>query len=66
MQFGLLPGFIGQGLGRYFLQWAIDRAWSYQPRRFWLHTCTKDHPAALPDYLKAGFAVYKEEVKDQR
>jgi GNAT superfamily N-acetyltransferase len=65
VQFGLMPQFIGQGLGRYFLQWAIDRAWSYQPRRFWLHTCTKDHPAALPDYLKAGFAVYKEEVKDQ-
>jgi GNAT superfamily N-acetyltransferase len=58
-------GFIGQGLGRHFLQWAIDRAWSYRPRRFWLHTCTKDHPAALPNYLKAGFAVHKEEVKDQ-
>ena len=65
VQFGLLPEFIGQGLGRYFLQWAIDRAWSYQPRRFWLHTDTKDHPAALPNYLKAGFAIYKEEVQDQ-
>ena len=65
VQFGLMPEFIGQGLGRYFLQWAIDRAWGYGPRRFWLHTCTKDHPAALPNYLKAGFAVYKEEVKDQ-
>jgi GNAT superfamily N-acetyltransferase len=65
VQFGLMPEFIGQGLGRYFPQWAIDKAWSYQPRRLWLHTCTKDHPAALPNYLKAGFAVYKEEVKDQ-
>jgi GNAT superfamily N-acetyltransferase len=65
VQFGLLPEFIGQGLGRYFLQWAIDRAWSYRPARFWLHTDTKDHPAALPNYLKAGFAVYKEEVKDR-
>jgi GNAT superfamily N-acetyltransferase len=63
VQFGLVPEFIGQGLGRYFLQWTIDRAWSYQPSRFWLHTCTKDHPAALPNYLKAGFAVYKEEMK---
>ncbi len=33
--------------------------------QFWLHTCTKDHPAALPNYLKAGFAIYKEEVKEQ-
>jgi GNAT superfamily N-acetyltransferase len=65
VQFGLMPEFIGRGLGRSFLRWAIDRAWSYGPRRFWLHTCTKDHPAALPNYLKAGFAVYKEEVKDQ-
>jgi GNAT superfamily N-acetyltransferase len=65
VQFGLMPEFIGQGLGRYFLQWAIDRALSYGPRRFWLHTDTKDHPAALPNYLKAGFAVYKEEVKEQ-
>jgi GNAT superfamily N-acetyltransferase len=65
VQFGLMPEFIGQGLGRYFLQWTIDRAWSYGPRRFWLHTDTKDHPAALPNYLKAGFAVYREEVKDQ-
>jgi GNAT superfamily N-acetyltransferase len=65
VQFGLIPEFIGQGLGRYFLQWTIDKAWSYGPRRFWLHTCTKDHPAALPNYLKAGFAIYKEEVKEQ-
>src|SRR5262245_59017377 len=65
IQFGLMPEFIGQGLGKYFLQWTIDKAWSYGPSRFWLHTCTKDHPAALPNYLKAGFSVYKEEVKDQ-
>jgi GNAT superfamily N-acetyltransferase len=65
VQFGLLPHYIGLGLGRYFLNWTIDKAWSYGPRRFWLHTCTKDHPGALPNYLKAGFVVYKEEVKDQ-
>ena len=62
VQFGLLPGFIGQGLGKYFLQWTMDKAWGYQPRRFWLHTCTLDHPAALPNYLKAGFKIYKEEM----
>ena len=61
-QFGLMADFIGQGLGKYFLQWAIDKAWSYQPRRFWLHTCTLDHAAALPNYRKAGFVLYKEEM----
>lgn len=65
VHFGLMPEFIGQGLGRYFLPWTIDKAWSYVPRRFWLHTDTQDHPAALPNYLKAGFEIYKEEVKDQ-
>jgi GNAT superfamily N-acetyltransferase len=61
VQFGLMPEFIGQGLGKYFLQWTIDQAWSYQPTRFWLHTCTLDHPVALPNYQKAGFVVYKQE-----
>ena len=65
VQFGLMPEYIGQGLGRYFLQWAIDKAWSYSPRRLWLRTCTKDHPAALPNYLKGGFVVYREEIKEQ-
>ena len=62
VQFGLTHEFIGQGLGKWFLQWTIGQAWSYQPRRFWLHTCTLDHPAALPNYLKAGFKLFKEDA----
>ena len=65
VQFGLIPEFIGQGLGRFFLNWTVQKAWSYQPKRFWLHTCTQDHKAALPNYLKAGFVLYKEEVKQK-
>jgi GNAT superfamily N-acetyltransferase len=64
VQFGLLPAFIGQGLGKYFLQWTIDKAWDYGPRRLWLHTCGNDHPNALPNYRKAGFEVYHEEMKE--
>jgi GNAT superfamily N-acetyltransferase len=63
-QFGLVPEFIGQGLGRYFLNQVIERAFSHAPRRFWLHTCTDDHPNALPNYLKAGFAVYRVETRE--
>jgi GNAT superfamily N-acetyltransferase len=62
VQFGLTVEFIGQGLGKYFLQWIVDRAWSYEPRRLWLHTCTLDHPNALPSYRKAGFESYREET----
>lgn len=61
-QFGLIRDFIGQGLGKWFLQWAIDKAWSYGPKRFWLHTCTLDHPAALPNYTKSGFNLYRQET----
>lgn len=62
VQFGLVGEFIGQGLGKWFLQWTIDRAWSDSPRRFWLHTCTLDHPAALPNYQRAGFRLYDEQM----
>ncbi|MCA9028691.1 MAG: GNAT family N-acetyltransferase [Planctomycetaceae bacterium] len=61
VQFGLMPDFMGQGLGRWFLQQTIDHVWSKRPDRFWLHTCTLDHSAALPMYEQAGFLRYKEE-----
>jgi GNAT superfamily N-acetyltransferase len=63
--FGLVPEFIGQGLGKYFLAWTIAQAWSYQPKGLWVHTCDLDHPAALPNYVKARFEPYREEIVDQ-
>jgi len=56
--FGLFPRFYRRGLGRYLLDWAIRRAWSYSVDRLWVHTCTLDHPRALPTYLAAGFSIY--------
>ena len=61
VQFGLTSEFIGQGIGPWFLQWVIDYVWSFQPDRFWLHTCTQDHPAALRKYKEAGFIEYHRE-----
>jgi GNAT superfamily N-acetyltransferase len=63
--FGLFPAFIGKGLGKYFLSCALDRAWSFRPRRVWVHTCELDHPAALPNYLRAGFSIYDEKLEEQ-
>jgi GNAT superfamily N-acetyltransferase len=57
-----MPEFIGQGLGKRFLHWTIDKAFGYGAKRFWLHTCTLDHPAALPNYQKAGFTLFKQET----
>ncbi|MDA1163558.1 MAG: GNAT family N-acetyltransferase [Planctomycetota bacterium] len=62
VQFGLMPDFIGQGLGTWFLQWVIDEVWTDSPKRFWVHTCTLDHPAAVPVYRRAGFVQVKEET----
>jgi GNAT superfamily N-acetyltransferase len=60
--FGLLPGFVGRGWGAYLLTRAVEAAWATKPERVWLHTCTLNHPAALPNYLKRGFRPVREEV----
>lgn len=59
--FGLLPEFIGRGLGKHLLTCATEQAWADGANRVWLHTCTLDDPAALPNYLKRGFRPYKTE-----
>ncbi len=61
--FGLLPEFVGQGLGAYFLDWAVAAAWSSGPERVWLHTCDLDHPRALSVYQRAGFVPYRQQVE---
>ncbi|HYX29591.1 MAG TPA: GNAT family N-acetyltransferase [Pyrinomonadaceae bacterium] len=60
--FGLLPQFIGRGLGKHLLTCAVEQAWADGARRVWLHTCTDDDPAALPNYLKRGFKPFKSET----
>jgi len=63
--FGLLPEFIGQGLGGALLTSAIEEAWSRHrgiaPKRVWVHTCNRDHPQALANYQARGMVVYKVE-----
>src|ERR1044071_8136831 len=59
--FGLLPEFLGRGLGKHLLNEAVRQAWNTGPNRVWLHTCTLDDPAALPNYLKRGFKAFNEE-----
>ena len=64
--FGLMPEFIGQGLGGYLLDWAIHHAWRSRPRRLWLHTCDLDHPRALDFYQSHGFRIYDRRVSAQQ
>ena len=53
--FGLVPGETGAGAGRLMMNLATARAFARPIRRFFVHTCTHDHPAAIGFYQKAGF-----------
>lgn len=57
--FGLLPAFIGKGLGGAVLSSALEHAWRLGCDRVWVHTCTLDHPAALPNYQARGMRLYR-------
>lgn len=61
--FGLVPHFIGHGLGVFLLGRAVEEAWRRGPKRLWVHTCTLDHPRALRLYQRTGFVPYKQETK---
>jgi len=60
--FGLLPQFIGQGIGGLLLSSAIKRAWEIGGSRVCLNTCTEDHSNALAVYKKHGFKIYDQKT----
>ena len=60
--FGLIPSRHGRGLGKVLLTRAIAEAWGWGAARVWLHTCTLDGPAALPNYLARGFVPFRRET----
>jgi GNAT superfamily N-acetyltransferase len=57
--FGLTGDHVGKGLGRVLMDRAQAVAWSAPIARFWLHTCTLDHPGAVAFYRRCGFVPYK-------
>ena len=61
--FGLLPAYLGQGLGPWLLSHAVARGWAGGPRRLLVNTCSFDHPAALPLYRRFGFDLVEEVVR---
>ena len=60
--FGLLPAFIGRGLGGHLLTVGAQRAWAMGADRVWLHTCSLDGPHALANYQARGFCIYHTET----
>jgi GNAT superfamily N-acetyltransferase len=55
---GLVPEMAGRGHGRWLFAETLSKAWAPGIERVAVHTCSLDHPAALPAYLRAGFRAY--------
>lgn len=60
---GLIPELSGKGHGRWLLAEALQRAWRAGVGRVHVHTCTLDHPAALPAYRRAGFQAFTRAIE---
>ena len=54
---GLVPELAGHGHGRWLFARTMDLAWAPGVEQVNVHTCSLDHPAALPSYLRAGFVA---------
>ena len=61
--FGVTAKLVGSGVGHWLMHRALELAWSRPIRRLWLHTCTFDHPAALPFYQRAGFRPFRRQIE---
>ena len=66
LYFGLMSAFIGKGWGKYSLDWAINKAWSYNPEWIQLNTCELDHPHAISNYKKRGFTEVRTEIHERK
>ena len=61
--FGVTKGLVGGGAARWMMNRAIELAWSRPIKRFWVHTCTFDHPNAPQFYMRSGFKPFRREVE---
>jgi GNAT superfamily N-acetyltransferase len=61
--FGVTAPLGGTGAGRWLMNRAIEAAWAKPIRRFWVHTCTFDHPAALAFYIRSGFTPFRRQIE---
>ena len=54
---GLAPELAGRGHGRWLFAETLRLVWREGVEKVTVHTCSLDHPAALPAYLRAGFVA---------
>ena len=60
--FGLLEEFQNKKLGSYLLYQAIQKSFSRNIHRVWVHTCSLDHKNALHNYIARGMKIFKTET----
>ena len=63
--FGLMPTFIGKGIGKKMMYNALDILKSKDIDKVMLHTCSLDHKNALIFYKKCGFEVFHQKIEPQ-
>lgn len=63
VHFGVTVPLIGSGAARWLMNRALERAWSRPVARVWLHTCTFDHPGAIPFYQRSGFRPFRRQIE---
>ena len=56
---GLVPELAGKGHGKWLFAQAMGLGWRAGVERVHVNTCSLDHPAALPSYIRAGFTPYR-------
>ncbi len=61
--FGVGPSLIGGGAARWLMNRALELAWQRPISRFWVHTCTMDHPNAIAFYVRSGFVPFRRQIE---
>jgi GNAT superfamily N-acetyltransferase len=61
--FGVVPEAVGKGLGRAAMIETLACVAATDVARFWVHTCTLDHPDALAFYVRAGFQPFARSIE---
>jgi len=61
--FGVGPSLVGGGAARWLMNRALEMAWGRPISRFWVHTCTMDHPNALAFYMRSGFVPFRRQIE---
>ena len=61
--FGVTAPLVGGGAARWLMNRALEKAWQRPLSRFWVHTCTLDHPNALAFYRRSGFVPFRRQIE---